>query len=141
MPYAPTEVAESLTAAPRFTRKRANAALIYVRPIVTDITRVYRRVVEVRERLAVAAPADLVELEAAYDAAMTRLGGLVDELQSAGVELRDFEEGVVAFRGRVRGEDASLIWRITDPATDAHPDRVTHFVRPGGTISQLQPLP
>lgn len=123
--------------APRFTRERADAALAYVRPIVGDITGVYREVVAVREQLSTAPPAELPSLEADYDGLMNRLGGLVDELQRAGVELRDFEEGVVAFRGRVADEPASLIWRAGVDAAD----RVSHFIHIGGSLHDAAPLP
>ena len=119
-----------------FTRDRAEAALTYIRPIVADVVAVYRRVIATREQLSTAAVSELGGLEAEYDALMDRLGGLVDELQQAGVELRDFEEGVVAFRGVV-DEPASLIWRAGVDAAD----RVSHFVHLGGSIHDAAPLP
>ena len=123
-----------------FTLDRANAALVYVRPIVHDIIDVYRDVVERREQLAVAPPSALPELESGYDHSMNRLGSLVDELQRAGVELRDFEDGVVAFHAEVDGRPAALIWAAADEVHDTDCDGVSRILRPGQPLQEAEPL-
>lgn len=102
----------------RFTLDEANRSLTYVRKVVDDITVQYGRIVELRQTMEPAAdgvsPAKPAEAE--YETAMDCLGGLVDELHEAGVELRDFERGIVAFPAEYAGRTILFSWQPGEPA-------------------------
>lgn len=144
------------TAGPRlFTRAHADSALVYLRPIVEEIQVHYRRVVGLRERLSMASYSELPEVERSYDREMDRLGELVDELHHAGVELRDFEGGLLAFAGLWQGRRVTLLWQadadtpfgLPLPARAVNADAsewvggVTHMLSDGAPLSEAQPLP
>ena len=134
-----------------FTRDHADAALVYLKPIVRDIRDHYRRVVQLRELLATASYSQLPAVEADYDRHMRRLGDLVDELHDAGVELRDFEGGLLAFASRCDGVPVTLLWQADSstpfglplPARRNTPDHdgVTHMLFPGAPLCDATPLP
>lgn len=81
-----------------FTVEEANLALPYVSRIVDDVTATYRRIVRLRRQLE-NAPAAIgaAEMEREYDQSMDRLSGYIDELHDVGVELKDFEQGLIDF--------------------------------------------
>ncbi|MEM6854194.1 MAG: DUF2203 family protein, partial [Planctomycetota bacterium] len=54
--------------------------------------------------------------EREYETTMDRLGGLVDELHGAAVELRDFELGRVDFPAVHDDQEIMLAWRIGELA-------------------------
>jgi len=93
-----------------FTVDEANRALPYVSRVVDDVTRTYGRVIELRQQLDDAFAADETELETAYEHAMERLGELVDELHTVGVELKDFERGLVDFPAIHEDREILLCW-------------------------------
>ncbi len=105
----------------RFALEEANQSLAYVRKVVDDITQQYGQIVALRRTMEDPAtppsPTDqdaalpIEHAEAAYETAMDRLGGLVDELHEAGVELRDFEHGVVAFPAEHDGRTILYSWQ------------------------------
>ncbi|MBI1335610.1 MAG: DUF2203 family protein [Phycisphaera sp.] len=108
-----------------FTLDEANRSLVYVKRVVTDITECYQQAVQVRQRLerpAGDAVADVLRDE--YEQSMSHLNDLIDELQQVGVELKDFEKGLLDFpslhEGREiylcwhRGEDRVRCWHETD---------------------------
>lgn len=107
----------SVTRAPRPGRKyfdlaEANRALPYVSRIVADLMQSYQRVVEVRRRIEHLHSNDNAEhLEAQYETAMETLGDLVDELHQVGVELKDFEKGLVDFPAVFEGREVYLCWQ------------------------------
>ncbi len=120
----------------RFALDEANRSLAYVRKIVDDITEQYGVIVAMRRDLAIDAggPTTLDEhAEATYECAMDRLGGLVDELHDAGVELRDFERGIVAFPAEHDGRTILLSWKPGEPA-------VNHFHEQDESITQRRSL-
>ena len=92
-----------------FTVERANAALPYVQRVVRDITRAYRQIVKLRRALEARRQ---TALEDRYEQAMDRLGDLVDELHLVGVELRDFEKGLLDFPAWYDGREVMLCWRL-----------------------------
>ena len=115
--------APAVTLAPRrrarksFTVAEANRALPYVGRIVADIVRVYGQIVELRRRLERAEPAPGVsELERRYDAAMESLSRYIGELQEVGVELKDFEKGLVDFPSVHEGREVLLCWQRGETA-------------------------
>ncbi len=54
------------------------------------------------------------------DAAIDRLSQLVDELAEIGVELKDYETGLVDFVGRHEGRDVYLCWKLGE-------EKITHW--------------
>lgn len=105
----------------RFTLDQANRALPLVKRIVNDIVRThslasgYRDAVD-QSRDAAAVLAAQRELDAAID----RLEQLVDELNDVGVELKDYESGLVDFVARHDGRDVLLCWKLGE-------ERITHW--------------
>jgi len=117
-----------------FSAAEANRALPYVTRVVGDITAAYSQVVGLRGELeATLTEEDQTRLEKAYDAAMDRLGELVDELQTVGVELKDFETGLVDFPARHEGRDVLLCWRAGEK-------RVAHWHEVDGGFAGRQPV-
>ncbi len=93
-----------------FSLEHANRALPYISRIVDDITSVYARIIELRRSADRPGGAD-IETERAYEKTMDRLGELVDELHAVGVELKDFELGLVDFPAIHQGRDVLLCWK------------------------------
>ena len=93
-----------------FTLEHANRALPYVSRVVDDITTVYAHIIKLRrEADQPGGPDPMAERE--YEKAMDRLGELVDELHAVGVELKDFELGLVDFPAMHQGRDVLLCWK------------------------------
>ena len=113
----------------RFSLEQANKALPLVSRIVRDIVATHQQITTIQskqpagtngkggkasktneknEKTAVAKPAADKELESAVD----RLQGFVDELMTIGVELKDYQTGLVDFVGRHQGRDVYLCWKL-----------------------------
>jgi hypothetical protein len=93
-----------------FTVAQANGALPYVSRVVDDITRVYARIIELR-RGTDKPGGPTPDTEKEYETTMDRLSELVDELHAVGVELKDFELGLVDFPATHEGRDVLLCWK------------------------------
>ncbi len=103
-----------------FTVDEANRALPYVARVVDDIATCYRDAVDVRQRIEQPGIEDEVDrLKAEYESAMDRLNDLVDELQHANVELKDFERGLVDFPARHDGREIYLCWHRGEESVQA----------------------
>lgn len=101
----------------RFSVEEANRALPYVQRVVEDVVAVYSHIVELRRQLEdLGAGEEALDLERQYEDAMDRLGDLVDELHLVGVELKDFEKGLVDFPASVAGREVLLCWRRGESA-------------------------
>lgn len=96
-----------------FTVEQANATLPLLSRIVEDVQRTYAQILELRRGLE--CPPQLAgkphPLEQRYDEAMGRLGGLIDELHAIGVELKDFQKGIVDFPAERYGFPICLCWQ------------------------------
>ena len=105
-----------------FTVDQANRALPYVSRIIDDVISVYARIVELRRRLERHDDADTsaIKIERDYEGAMDRLGELVDELHFVGVELKDFERGLVDFPAVHEEREILLCWHRGE-------DEVSHW--------------
>ncbi|NBC11447.1 MAG: DUF2203 family protein [Planctomycetes bacterium] len=114
-PLAPVPVAWR-----HFTVAQANRAVPYVRRIVEDIGEVYRDAVGLQKRLEYPLPdQDPAELEARYERRMSRLRQLVAELEDVGVELKDYDKGLVDFPAVHQGREVYLCWKLGEPAIAA----------------------
>jgi len=103
-----------------FTVDEANRALPYVSRVADDIADCYREAVDVRQRIEQPGIDDAVEqLKSDYESAMDRLNDLVDELQHANVELKDFERGLVDFPARHDGREICLCWHRGESTVQA----------------------
>ena len=120
----PTEpVTASVNPSPRSGRKyfsidEANRAIPYVSRIIDDITDVYADVVALRKRIESPVNDDSSDLEPRYEAAMDRLSELVDELHQVGVELKDFEMGLIDFPAIHDEREVFLCWRRGEAAVE-----------------------
>lgn len=95
-----------------FVLDEANRALPYVSRVVQDLMKCYRHVVEIRRRIEHDHAGESQEhLEAQYETAMEKLGDLVDELHQVGVELKDFEKGLVDFPAVHEDRAIYLCWQ------------------------------
>lgn len=133
----------------RFTREEAGRSLTYVGAVVEDVQRQYGRILELRRAMS-EAPAlaavgpngddsaessggDEPGSEPAYEAAMDRLGELVDELHAVGVELRDFERGLIAFPCNHADRTVLLSWKPGE-------DGIGFFHEQDESVAERRPL-
>ncbi|MEX0777076.1 MAG: DUF2203 domain-containing protein [Phycisphaeraceae bacterium] len=94
-----------------FTVAEANRSLPYVGRVVGDIADTYKQAMALRERIDHPQPEDAQDkLRDGYDRTMDRLNDLVDELRQVGVELKDFEKGLVDFPAVHEGREVLLCW-------------------------------
>lgn len=121
-----------------FDPAEAQAALVYLGPVVADVRAAFRRVTRLRRLLDRArleeGSARRRRLTDAHQHQMNALAGLVDEVQAVGVQLRDFEAGALAFPSAHGGvpEGGYLSWIPgEDTVGHAHgPDEPTEARRP-----------
>lgn len=105
----------------KFTLEQANRALPLVQRIVADIVRTHAHAANRRDAIELAQGArQTLEVQRDLDAAVGRLNELVDELTSVGVELKDYESGLIDFVGRHEGRDVYLCWKLGE-------EKITHF--------------
>lgn len=100
-----------------FTLPEANAALVLVRRIVSDIVRDYAEMLRQRserEELLVSQPASprTAELHRSIDVLVNRLNALHEELREIGCQLKDWSLGLVDFPAKHDGRQVSLCWKL-----------------------------
>ncbi|HKG78026.1 MAG TPA: DUF2203 domain-containing protein [Pyrinomonadaceae bacterium] len=100
-----------------FTIQEANALLPNVRTIVTKIQRAHRKLAYFRDDAKKAAEAadqggGGVANGVAYAAALTELTLQISELEALGVQLKDFERGLVDFPSLREGRVVLLCWQL-----------------------------
>ena len=94
-----------------FSVEEANKSLPYVSRVIQDITNCYRRASQIRQRLELPQPGDdMDELRQHFDSAMDELQTLTDELSHVGVELKDYERGLIDFPAIHAGREIYLCW-------------------------------
>lgn len=94
-----------------FTIDEANRSLTYVSRVTVDVQEVYGRIVQLRRQLEHTEPGDGTSpLERAYESAMDALSRLIDELHVLGVELKDFEKGLIDFPAVHEDREICLCW-------------------------------
>lgn len=112
----PTNAAAVATRTPKpgkkyFTLAEANRAVPYVARVVDDLVVCHGRVTELRRRIEnPEADENREHLEADYETSMERLGTLMAELEHVGVELKDFEKGLLDFPAVHDGREIYLCW-------------------------------
>jgi len=100
-----------------FTIQEANALLPSVRTIVRKIQQAHRRVTQYAEQAKKAAEAAEtggggISSGVAYAQALTALTGTIAELEALGVQLKDFERGLVDFPSLRDGRVVLLCWQM-----------------------------
>jgi hypothetical protein len=105
----------------RFTLEQANRSLPLVSRIVRDIVATHKRITQLQQNQSqqgksqpgkTAKGQQTVPQQQELEAAVDRLQGFVDELTSIGVELKDYQMGLVDFIGRHQGRDVYLCWKL-----------------------------
>jgi len=104
----------------RFTLEQANKALPLVRRVVTDIVTTRGLAATLQTSLESAPGAQHKSIQAELDVAIDKLHAYLDELTEIGVELKDFQAGLIDFTGRHQGRDVYLCWKLGE-------DRVGYF--------------
>ncbi|MFO0972435.1 MAG: DUF2203 domain-containing protein [Phycisphaerae bacterium] len=99
-----------------FTLEHANSALPLVRRVVSDVVEQYRVVVGLQQRLeelpAKGGGDARREIEEAAGEAVEKLRGLAGELDEIGVELKDWQSGLIDFPAMHEGRAVYLCWRL-----------------------------
>jgi hypothetical protein len=97
----------------RFTLEQANKSLPLVRRIVGDVVRVSGEAASLQDEIQTLPEGKMRVLAAKeLDHRVARLNELVEELGGIGVELKDYQSGLVDFIGRHEGHDVYLCWRL-----------------------------
>lgn len=95
-----------------FTVATANRALGYVSRIVADLCAAYRDAVSLQQRMEMPMPDEQSDtLHREYERVIERLNAYVDELRDVGVELKDYEQGLVDFPALHEGREVYLCWK------------------------------
>ena len=110
--FTPKSVKPSISTK-RFTVAEANKTLPLVSRIVADIVKSHDRALQLQAKLEAepnskSAGANQAEL----DKVMDRLQSFVSELADIGVELKDYQTGLIDFVGSHRGRDVYLCWKL-----------------------------
>jgi hypothetical protein len=100
-----------------FTIQEANALLPSVKTIVANIQQAHRRVAQYRDEAKQAAEAAErggggISSGLAYAEALTTLTTAIAELETLGVQLKDFERGLVDFPSLRDGRVVLLCWQM-----------------------------
>src|SRR5690242_21113195 len=100
-----------------FTIQEANALLPSIKTIVGKIQRAHRRVAQYRDEAKEAAEAAEkggggISSGLAYALALTELTSAITELETLGVQLKDFERGLVDFPSLREGRVVLLCWQM-----------------------------
>jgi len=103
----------------RFTLEQANKALPLVTRIVRDIVNTHERATQLQAKLEESTGRE-TGLQSQLDSALEQLQDYVDELGSIGVELKDYESGLIDFPGRHQGRDIYLCWKLGE-------EKITHW--------------
>jgi hypothetical protein len=106
-----------------FTVAEANAMLPLARAIVSDITQLARDLRERHDRLTRLKPSERVSVGQAYEEEIQqvtadferdqdRMRDYVKELADLGVELKDFDTGLIDFPSQMDNREVYLCWRL-----------------------------
>ncbi len=95
-----------------FSLDEANRALPYVARIVDDIRAAYHGAVQLQHQAEQAGENKAAEaLRRDYDTAVQRLRQYVEELTEVGVDLKDYEQGLIDFPALHEGREICLCWK------------------------------
>ena len=80
--------------------------------VVGDIVCTHAKVVKLQGDLEQAPAKDQAGFQKQIEDAMRHLDDYMDELTEIGVELKDYQSGLIDFTGRHQGRDVCLCWRL-----------------------------
>ncbi|MFN0137156.1 MAG: DUF2203 domain-containing protein [Phycisphaerae bacterium] len=108
-----------------FTPESANGALVLVRRIVTDISREYRGLMELRRQreslsFGPTKPEQLTALRELAEKAVEKLTAYQEELAEVGCSLKDYAAGLVDFPAMHEGRVVYLCWKLGE-------ERIAHW--------------
>ena len=106
-----------------FTLAEANAALEELRPLAEEMVAKRRELVEAQaQRAALGAqvganggdltPSDFAEADEELERAASELARSVEQIQAAGVLVKDLDQGLLDFPSLREGEEILLCWRV-----------------------------
>jgi hypothetical protein len=106
-----------------FTPDEANEALVELRPLAEEMIERRRALVDAQTRRAelgaqVGAnggdltPSDFAEADVELERAASTLARCVEQIQAAGVLVKDLDRGLLDFPARRGGEDILLCWQV-----------------------------
>lgn len=95
-----------------FTLEQANRALPLVSRIVRDIVNTHELATQLQGKMEEASGKDFTGIRQQLDSAVDKLQDYVTELETIGVELKDYETGLIDFPGRHQGRDVYLCWKL-----------------------------
>jgi hypothetical protein len=110
-----------------FTLAEANRSLPLVRRIVSDIVKAHSLVANLQSQLTGAPLKDQPAIQKDLDRAIQNLQSYIDELHDVGVDLKDYQMGLVDFRGRHQGHDVCLCWKLGEEKVAYWHDMHTGF--------------
>lgn len=114
--FATPEPVFSSRARRHFTLQQANRALPLVRRVVSDIVQTRELATQLQSRLEGASGKEHERIQNELDLAIDKLHTYLDELTEIGVELKDFQTGLVDFIGRHQGREVYLCWKLGEEA-------------------------
>lgn len=96
-----------------FTVQEANRSLPLVTRIVRDIVNAHERAAQLQTKIdALPRSKNAADLQSQLNGVANVLQDYADELAGIGVELKDFETGLIDFPARHQGRDVFLCWRL-----------------------------
>lgn len=117
-----------------FTLLEANRTLPLVRRIAADIVRTHSQAKRLHTQLTRKLPRnDRHVLSVELDAIVSKLQGFVDELAEIGVELKDYQLGLLDFVSYHQGREVYLCWKLGE-------ERITHWHELDSGIQGRQPV-
>lgn len=117
----------------RFTLQQANSALPLVKRIVADIVRIHAEAVNLQQQIEESSSKDQADAQKQLKLSLDRLHDLVDELTEVGVEIKDYENGLIDFIGRHQGRDVYLCWQLGE-------EQITHWHELSAGFAGRQPV-
>lgn len=120
-----------------FCVDEANRALPFVSRVISDIVDLHEQIVLCRrtmERIEMGLHGGETSVyEAEYRRSMNRLRDLVRELDLVGVDLLDFERGLISFPTLHDGREAALSWQLGEP-------EVEYWHEPEAGVESREPI-
>lgn len=120
-----------------FCVEEANRALPFLQRVINDIVDLHEQIVLCRrtmERIEMGLHGGKPAVyEAEYRSNMNRLRDLVRELDLVGVDLLDFERGLISFPTVHDGREAALSWQLGE-------NEVEYWHEPEGGVDSREPI-
>lgn len=121
-----------------FTLAEANRSLPLVRRVVRDIVNAHQRATQLQAKLEETGRKEAAAIQSQLDRALADLQEYVDELSSIGIELKDYQTGLIDFPGHHQHRDVYLCWRLGEEKVEHWHELHTGFSgrRPIATLEE-----